>query len=67
MMMIFEICELFAEPNDVECEVWDISTEETIYKGTFEDMDYEIQNLEVCSIDNLYGRTVLTFNVESEG
>lgn len=67
MMMIFEIVDLFVEPNDVECEVYDLSADKVIFKGMYDDMPYEIQNLEVCSIDNLYGRTVLTFNVESEG
>lgn len=67
MMMIFEIVDLFVEPNDVECEVYDLCADEVIFKGMYEDMPYEIQNMEVSSIDNLYGRTTLTFNVESEG
>lgn len=65
MMMIFEIMDLFVEPADMEVEVYDLSTDEYLFQGLYDDMDYEIQNMEVCSIDNLYGRTVITFNVDN--
>lgn len=64
MSMIYEVCELFVEPNDVECMVEDLRTGEIIFEGLYEDLDFEIQNMEICSIDNLYGKGVMVFNVD---
>ena len=66
---IYDICNLFTEPGMQQVGIFDLNTSREVFKGTFEEMPDEYNDLEVQSIDNMgkYGSgEVIVFNVEIE-
>lgn len=53
-MTVREFIELFTDEESQYFELWDISSEETIFKGYLEDLSEDLENATVSSIDNIY-------------
>lgn len=58
-MTVYELLQLFADPEGQNIIVWSFDEEKPIYNGLLEDMPENIQEAEISSIDNI------TFNSES--
>lgn len=58
-MTVYELLQLFADPEGQNIIVWSFDEEKPIYNGLLEDMPENIQDSEISSIDNI------TFNSES--
>lgn len=59
-----DFLDMFTEPDMQEVAIFDLSASKEIYRGTRDEMPDELQELEICSIDNLDGSKVITLNVE---
>jgi len=46
--------------------IYDNNINEVVYEGLYEDMPEEYDDMEICSIDNLYGTDTLTVNIDGE-
>ena len=66
MMTIQDVMELFIDNSFQMVYIWNIKTEEEIYRGYYEDMPEELAGAEICSIDNITGgeKDYIGFNVE---
>ena len=60
-----DFLDMFTEPDMQEVAIFDLSASKEIYRGTRDEMPDELQELEICSIDNLDGSKVITINVEA--
>lgn len=60
-----DFLDMFTEPDMQEVAIFDLSASKEIYRGTRDEMPDELQELEICSIDNLDGSKVITLNVEA--
>ena len=49
-----------------EVAIFDLNASKEIYRGTRDEMPSDVQDMELCSIDNLDGSNVLTINVEAQ-
>ena len=61
---VHDLLDMFLEPDMQEVAIFDTRGKE-IYRGTRDEMPDELQELEICSLDNLDGTKVLTLNVEA--
>ena len=66
-MMVYELMDLFIDDAQ-SIELYDTDKEEIIYSGEYVDLPEEMENYEVCSIDNVYKGNpgIVTLNVEVE-
>lgn len=62
---VYYFLDMFAESDMQEVAIFDLNKGEEIYRGTRDEMPLYVQDLEICSIDNLDGSKVLTLNVEA--
>lgn len=62
-MYIDEVMEFFTESSEQEIEIYSIGREETIFKGCYGDLDSEIGEYEIESIDNLSRSSCLVINI----
>lgn len=62
---VYDILDMFIEADMQEVAIFDLSASKEIYRGTRDEMPNELQDLEICSVDNLDGSKVLTLNVEA--
>lgn len=62
---VYDFLDLFADPDMQEVAIFDLNDSKEIYRGTRDEMPPEVQDMELCSIDNLDGSKVLTLNVEA--
>lgn len=66
-MTVYEFLEMFLEPSDQYFELWDNEKEEIVFKGYYSDLDEELENATVTSIDNIYkGVNGITLNIDAE-
>lgn len=64
-LTVNDFLDMFADPDDQQVAIFDLTNGKEIYRGTRDEMPSDIQDLEVCSIDTLHEPTqVLTLNVE---
>lgn len=52
-MSIYELRELFID-DDQQCYIWALESEREIYRGSMRDIPEELEDEEVCSLDNIY-------------
>lgn len=64
MISVYDLLYLYA--NDDEIEIWDCLTQETIFHGYRDDLDYNIEQLEVMSYDIDWTTKTFTINVDYE-
>ena len=64
MINVYDFLELYT--TDDEIEVYDLATEETIFRGYKDDLDYNTEELEVMSFD-IESNGLLIINVDSNG
>ena len=64
-MTVYDLLDMFTDADMQEVAIFDLSASKEIYRGTRDEMPNELQDLEICSIDNLDGSNVLTLNVEA--
>lgn len=62
---IYDFLEMFVDPDMQEVAIFDLNASKEIYRGTRDEMTRDVQDMEICSIDNLDGSNVLTINVEA--
>lgn len=62
---VYYFLDMFTESDMQEVAIFDLNKGEEIYRGTRDEMPPHVQDLEICSIDNLDGSNVLTLNVEA--
>lgn len=62
---VYDFLDMFTEADMQEVAIFDLSASKEIYRGTRDEMPDELQELEICSVDNLDGSKVLTLNVEA--
>lgn len=66
-LTVNDFLDMFADPDDQQVAIFDLTNGKEIYRGTRDDMHDDILDLEICSIDTLHEATkVLTLNVESD-
>lgn len=66
-LTVNDFLDMFADPDDQQVAIYDLTTNTEIYRGTRDDMHDDILDLEICSIDTLHEATqVLTLNVETD-
>ena len=63
-MTIYDLTYLFTE-NYQKITIYELNSEKTIYNGTIADLDYQLENLEIASIDCVENNTI-TINVDIE-
>lgn len=64
-MKIYNLCNLFTDDWQ-PISIWSLDLEKEIYHGTARDIPYEIEEMEICSIDTLFDGTdgCITINVD---
>lgn len=62
---VYDFLEMFVDPDMQEVAIFDLNASKEIYRGTRDEMTRDVQDMEICSIDNLDGSNVLTINVEA--
>lgn len=62
---VYDFLEMFVDPDMQEVAIFDLTASKEIYRGTRDEMTRDVQDMEICSIDNLDGSNVLTINVEA--
>lgn len=71
-MTIYDVMNLFIDDGYQLIKIYDLLSENYIYKGRYSDCPDELWELEIASIDNIEyfpnetGEVYLTFNVEKE-
>lgn len=64
-MTIRDLCEMF--PDAQKIKVYNIENNaDVIYEGSSEDVPFDIDDIEICSIDNLDRTEILGINVSIE-
>lgn len=64
-MTIRDLCEMF--PDEQKIKVYNIENNaEIIYEGSSENVPVDIDDIEICSIDNLDRTEILGINVSIE-
>lgn len=66
-LTVNDLLDMFADSDDQQVAIYDITTNTEIYRGTRDGMHDDMLDLEICSIDTLHEATqVLTLNVETD-
>ena len=62
---VYDFLDIFTESDMQEVAIYDLTSSEKIARGTRDELPSHVQDMEICSIDNLDGSNVLTLNVEA--
>ena len=62
---VYDFLDIFTESGMQEVAIYDLNSDEEIYRGTRDELPPYVQDMEMCSIDTLDGSKVLTINVEA--
>jgi len=66
-MTIYELRELFID-DDQDCYIYNLDTQEEVYKGSMRDIPEELEDREISSLDNVYADNngVIGINIAEE-
>ena len=63
---VYELLDLFVDKSMLEIKVYNLHKDaECIYSGCADDIPLEIEDMEICSIDNIEKDGILGINIDS--